>query len=214
MRTARLLATAAAVVTAVALTPVAPAHAAGAVAYRYSSSGLSAGAFFTDVPDSGPVARVTYHDTFVNAGESATRIDGTRSNGPFAYFDQVTYSFDRRGNFVFGSETIGFADGAAVTYAADKKLTSASVDASVPVQTCDASWTCADAGTVSVAASWTGYGAISRSSGSGRYSGDGFHYSFHFNGTSRQATATGYGNAQWAELDNGTYSERCIGSGC
>jgi hypothetical protein len=216
MSKTRKLLISAAVAAAVAAAPAAPAHAASGVAYSFKNSGLSAIAFFSDVPQSGPVARTVYHDTFVNAGESTFRANGTSTKAPFVVVDQLVYSFDRRGNFIFLSETGGFFDGSGVRWSADKKLTAASVSASVPVDRCDEAGNCTPGGSIAVDVQWTGYGAISKAHDSFHYSSEGIHYTFRASGTSRAATAVSSfpGSTQYAELDDSTSAERCVGTAC
>ncbi|MGZ6793938.1 MAG: hypothetical protein ACXVFV_13360 [Mycobacteriales bacterium] len=215
MRKTTLLALTAVAATAGLATAV-PASAATRVAYRYSTSGLSAEAFYSDAPYDFSTAApgTTYHDTYVSAGQQETKSDGTVSNGNFVLFDQVSYSFDSSGNFTVQSESFGYADGAAVGFTETKKLTSASLRATVPTTTCDASFTCTDGGSVSLALDWTGAGDLTHQVGNFVVHNRTLQINSHQNGYFRNANASGLGQAVFADMFSGKYTGRCAGSGC
>lgn len=194
-------------------TAAAPAHAAAPPRFSYSTTGISADAFFSDAPaDGNLVARTVYHDTFVAAGQSSTRSDGTTSKGSFAYFDQFSYSISRHGDFVFEGERFGYAEG--VDFSADKKLSKAALSGQVAIYTCDASDTCVENGTQQVDVSWTGYGETTRVRGSFSVHNRNLHYTDRQDGYYRNANATGFGNSLFASLFSGKSSGRCMGEGC
>ena len=193
----------------------APAHAAAPPGFSYSSTGITADAFFSDAPaDGNLVPRTTYHDTFISASQSATRSDGTTSQGSFAIFDQYSYSIDRHGDFVFLGERFGYAEG--VDFSADKKLTQAALSATLPVDNCDANYDCVAGGTQQVSVTWTGYGTLTRVRGTNTVHNRTLHYTERWDGTSRQASAstTGLGDQVYASLFSGKNSGRCMGEGC
>jgi len=79
----------------------------------------------------------------------------------------------------------------------DRKLSSGAVTATVPMQ----DYVSNNTFTVSVNVSWTGTGPVSRQVYTGHFQGPGFSGTNHFQGTLRNATATGSvndGTTEWA----------------
>ena len=106
-----------------------PVSAAGN-AFHFSATGKGAEAGWTTFPADGiPVTNVVYTDTFLFTAEQAVKADGEVFSDKFLFIDQFSYKFDRSGNFIFVSETFGFAGGSDVSLSVDNKLTSASVTA-------------------------------------------------------------------------------------
>jgi hypothetical protein len=170
--------------------------AAAGNAFHFSATGNGAEAGWTTLPADGiPVTNVVYTDTFLFTSEQAVKSDGEVFTDKFLFIDQFSYKIDRRGNFIFVGETFGFAGGGDVTLSVDRQLTSASVTASVALQTCTVdrrgNFTCADAGIGSVAASWSGQGDIIRQSGTFHVGSKGFTQNSQFRGSFRNATASG-----------------------
>lgn len=177
------------------LLPAMPVAAAGNT-FHFSATGKGAEAGWTTLPADGiAVTNVVYTDTFLFTAEQAVKADGTVFSDKFLVIDQFSYKIDRRGNFIFVSQTFGFAGGSDVNLSVDRGLTSASVTASVALQTCTVDRrgnpTCVDAGIGSVAASWTGQGDIIKQSGNFHVVSKGFTQNSHFRGSFRNATASG-----------------------
>jgi len=168
-----------------------PAQAAGHT-FHFSAKGPGAEAFWSTLPVTGVAEPgVVYTDTFLFTAQQAVNEDGTRFDDKFLFIDRFSYKFDRRGNFIFVSDTFGDAGGDAVALAVDaRRLTSASVSADVALTTCTDT-RCVDAGTATVSGSWTGTGELLRISETFRISSKTFTEVFRFQGTSRDAAATG-----------------------
>lgn len=182
------------------LVPAAPVAAdttgGGGTSYHFSETGKGADAGWSTFPADGqPVAGVVYTDTFISTSEQAVKADGTVFSDKFVYFDQYSYKIDRSGNWIFLSETFGFAGGSDVILSVDRALKSASVTAAVGLTTCTVdrrgNFTCVDAGIGSVAASWTGQGDTIKQSGSYHVVSKGFTQNSTSRGTFRDATASG-----------------------
>lgn len=116
-------------------------------------------------------------------------------HGPTTLFlDMATVNFDGDGNVTGSTELFGTAL-SGVSFAIDNGLAAASTNAAVPATFCtfDADGfaiSCVDAGSVDVAAGWTGEGEITRNIVNRNEFSDGFHFVEHFNGTDKEATAT------------------------
>jgi hypothetical protein len=201
-----------------------PAQAAGN-AFHFSVKGPGAEAFWSTFPTEGaPEPGVVYTDTFLQTAAQAVREDGTRFEDKFLFIDQFSYKFDRRGNFIFVSETFGFASGDDVNLTVDaRKLTAASVTANVALTTCTeehGEFVCVDAGTATVHAAWTGTGELVRVSETFRASSKTFTEVFRFRGTFRDATATGgmngtdFGTSQFADIFNASSADLFVCHGC
>jgi hypothetical protein len=201
-----------------------PAQAAGN-AFHFSVRGPGAEAFWTTFPAEGePQPGVVYTDTFLQTADQAVRQDGTRFEDKFLFIDQFSYMFDERGNFIFVSETFGFASGDDVNLTVDaRRLTAASVTANVALTTCteeDGEFVCVDAGTATVHAAWTGTGELVRVSETFRATSKTFTEVFRFRGTFRDATATGemngtdFATSQFADIFNASSADVFVCHGC
>jgi hypothetical protein len=201
-----------------------PAQAAGN-AFHFSVKGPGAEAFWSTFPESGtPEPGVVYTDTFLQTAAQAVREDGTRFDDKFLFIDQFSYKFDRRGNFIFVSETFGFAGGNDVNLSVDTpRLTAASVTANVALTTCTeehGEFVCVDAGTATVHAAWTGTGELVRVSETLRVGSKTFTEVFRFRGTLRDATATGgmdgtdFGTSLFADIFNASSADLFVCHGC
>jgi hypothetical protein len=201
-----------------------PAQAAGN-AFHFSVKGPGAEAFWSTFPVSGtPEPGVVYTDTYLETAQQAVREDGTRFDDKFLFIDRFSYKFDRRGNFIFVSDTFGFAGGDAVALTVDaQKLTGASVSADVALTTCTeehGEFVCVDAGTATVRASWTGTGELVRVSETFRAGSKTFTEVFRFRGTFRDATATGgmngtdFGTSLFADVFNASSADLFVCHGC
>jgi hypothetical protein len=221
MRLRRALTTIAAAVTVATLTAATPA-AAGTTNFSVSGRGLSADAVFSNFPENGnPVTGTVYTDVFVFAADEATTIDGTTYSDDFVFVDVFKYKIDWRGRLVPVSDRSGEASGDQVTFTGDaRKLTTASVTARVPMETCTPTG-CSPSGTASISVTWTGEGPTTTFKSSYRTNDPGqFLASGRFTGTSRMASATGsvpaLGNdtALFASISSGKWTDRTICHGC
>lgn len=213
MRTIRPLALVGALALAVVAVPASPARAAAPPTFRFSSTGGTAEAFFSNYPaDGNVVAGTVYTDRYVTGGDQATKADGTTSSGSFAYYDAFSYSFDHRGNFVFVSDDSGYAEG--VSFSLDKKLTAASLSGTVEITHCTDKSACTDAGPLSLAVTWSGYGDVTRVKGTSSAKNHTLHYTDHFDGSYRNATATGFPDFSFGDVFRGSDTSRCVGTGC
>jgi len=158
-------------------------------------------------------------DTYINP--SKTR------RGEELFVDQFTENFDGNGNFTGATDT--FADvttGFAFTIDATK-LSSASVRGSaLPATTCsyDADFNpigCVET-TIDVDATWAGQGPIGRDTFAEHFKSDGFSFTDHFHGTSRDATASGTvggltltsSDIEFADMGKANFGETDICVGC
>jgi hypothetical protein len=201
-----------------------PAQAAGNT-FHFSVKGPGAEAFWSTFPVSGqPEPGVVYTDTYLQTAAQAVREDGTRFQDKFLFIDRFSYTFDKKGNFIFVSETFGFASGNDVNLSVDAaRLTSASVTATVALTTCTeehGEFVCVDAGTATVHAAWTGTGELVRVSETFRVSSKTFTEVFRFRGTLRDATATGgmdgtdFGTSLFADIFNASSADLFVCHGC
>ncbi len=171
----------------------APVLAAPGQTIHFALSGRGAeGGWSTYPPDGSIVANVVYRDTFIGTATQAWKSNGTQANGTSLSVDVFSYKFDRRGNFVPVSEVFGFIEGSSL--AIDNKLTAATASGRGAADVCqiDAAWnyTCTQ-GTVSVGASWSGQGALTRAHGTSSFGVSGeFQSTFHGTFLMRGATAT------------------------
>jgi hypothetical protein len=153
---------------------------------------------------SGPVTQFKFHGTFADAlweTSSATSFTDTfvsvskSLQGSELFVDQFTANFDASGNFTGATDTSADVT-SGFSFAIDKTLTSASTSGSgLPAMTCtfDANFNLigCSATTIDVNVTWTGQGPISRGVFNDHFKSDGFSVTDHFNGTDRDATATG-----------------------
>jgi hypothetical protein len=193
--------------------------------YRFSATGMGAEALWSTAPvDGSLVTNVVYTDTYLFTADQAVKQDGTVYSDKFLFIDQFSYKVDRRGNWVFVSETFGFAGGDDVQLTVDRQLASASASASVALVTCTpghhGSYSCVDAGIGSVAASWIGEGDILRQSGTFHLGSSGFTENGQFRGSFRNASAdgsldgVGLGSSLYADIFNSTSRDIYICHGC
>lgn len=164
--------------------------------YRFSATGKGAEAVWSTAPADGSlVTNVVYTDTYVFAADQAVKQDGTVYSDKFLFVDQVSYKIDQRGEWIFVSETFGYAGGGDMSLTINRQLTSASASATVALQTCTVdrrdSYTCVDAGIGSVVASWVGQGDLVRQSGTFHSGSAGFTQNSQFRGSLRNASADG-----------------------
>jgi hypothetical protein len=129
---------------------------------------------------------------YVFAADDETTIDGTSYRDDFVFVDIFKYTINWQGALVPVSERTGQASGDQVTVTGDsRKLTTASVSARVPTETCTATG-CSPAGRVTISVSWTGDGPTTTFKGSTRTNDPGqFHATSRMSGTSRAASASG-----------------------
>jgi hypothetical protein len=192
-----------------------PAVAAGQT-FHYSFAGEGADAGWTTCPFE-PVPNVVCTDTYISVAEQVYKEDGTKFPSTTLSLYQFSYKFDRKGNYIFVSDSYGFGD---ATLSVGRQLKSASASATVPITTCTVdrrgNWTCRDNGTVTVSASWTGWGDLVRSNGNYHTVSKGFTYNSHFQGMYRDATASGQVNGSnlgtpwWASIYDSKWSDAHI----
>ena len=197
-----------------------PASAARSSKFSFSVSGPSADAFWTTFPvDGEPEAGVVYTDTSVSAADNAVVEGGQAYNDKFALVDIFNYKFDHKGNFVFVSETFGVAGGDDVSFTVGSRLSSASLDATIPVDTCTDK-SCAPAGTIDVSADWTATGGTVRINGTTKVTGPGFTEITKQKGSVRDARATGsidgsgLGTSVFADIGDFSFKDTFICHGC
>jgi hypothetical protein len=169
------------------LLAAAPSVAAAGASFHFSSKGLGAEGGWTATSGSG--LNTVYTDTYIYASHDSFTEGGQTFNQPSIFVDQFSYKFDRRGNFVFVSERIGFASGPDVSITVDSKLRTASVSAVVPFDLCDER-SCNPDGTSTVEGSWTATGAIVKINDNFKVNSHGFTETSHFRGSFRDAAAT------------------------
>ena len=160
-------------------------------------------------------------DTYVNVSQS--------TQGSELFIDQFTANFDASGNFTGETDTSADVT-SGFSFAIEKRsLASASVSGSgLPATTCtfDANFNLigCTATTIDATAAWTGQGPITRGVSNDHFKSDGFSERDHFNGTDRNATATGTiagltltaSDLEFADLGttNAGSTTICIGSSC
>jgi hypothetical protein len=153
-------------------------------------------------------------DTFVTVSKSKT--------GQDLFVDQ------------FASTATGFTEVSAVasegfSFSAASQLRTATLTASnLPATICtfdsDFNLIACNDTTINVSVTWTGQGAVARETFNDHFRNDGFSSNFHFNGTSRNAVASGTvaGRsltadellfADIARVNNGAI-DRCVGAAC
>lgn len=164
--------------------------------YRFSATGKGAEAVWSTAPADGQlVTNVVYMDTYLFTAQQAVKQDGTVYSDKFLFIDQISYKIDQQGNWIFVSETFGYAGGGDVSLSVDRQLKVASASASVALETCTVdrhdSYTCVNAGIGSVVASWVGQGDLIRQSGTFHAGSPGFTQNGQFRGSFRNASANG-----------------------
>lgn len=189
-----------------------PSLAAGQT-YHYSFAGKGADASWTTCPFE-PVPNVVCTDTYISVAEQVYKEDGTKFPSTTLSLYQFSYKFDRKGNYIFASDSCGFGD---ATLSVGKQLKSASASATVPITTCTVdrrgNWTCRDNGTATVSASWIGWGDLVRSSGNYHNVSKGYTYNSHSQGMYRDATASGqvnvsdFGTPWWASIYDSKWTD-------
>jgi hypothetical protein len=157
-----------------------PAHAAPAETIHFSFKGQFAEAFFTSTDPSGCIQT----DAFVFAVDGKVKQDGAHevessASVAISQFDLCTGTVLLD---AFGSATLEPAE-----FVIDKRLTSATLDTTVTVMDFVSGTTFP----VDVALSWTGTGAAFRVKDHSQIKTPGFRLNSRFDGTSRNAAASG-----------------------
>lgn len=197
-----------------ALAAVAAGPAAAAETYQAHATGSSAYALFTNIDwetfDWENPAPGTYFETYVDAGMSIS--SGGETYGPGACVWSYSFDIDENGQYA-GDSWVG-ACGDATAFTLDRRLDSASLQASFPVVDC-AAWSedgeecleLIELGTLDVDLAWTGTGPIFRSHGSssGGIAGD-YQYVEHGTGAQRSATPSGVVTLDGTSLIDGATS--------
>jgi YD repeat-containing protein len=162
----------------------------------------------------------SFTDTYVNVSRT--------KQGSELFVDQYTAHFDASGNFTGATDTSADVT-SGFTFSIARNLSVASVTGSgLPATTCtyDADYNvigCTDT-TIDVSVTWTGQGPIARETFNQHFKVDGFSETDHFNGTFRDATASGTiggvplnaGDLEYADLGtaNSGSTVLCIGNSC
>ena len=156
--------------------------------------GPGAEAFFTTVPETGPVPGEQYQDVRVFASNQISS-DSRHTPVPFATVDVFTYTVDDQGNQVMVSDIFGggSAPDVPVTVRIDKKFRTASVQATLPFKIVTPENPGGSFyGEGSVDVSWTAYGPLVRFSTFQKtvFPGQAVYLS-HDRGRAREASASG-----------------------
>lgn len=148
----------------------------GGPSYHLRTWGLGADATWSTFPADGvAVPGFVYTDTWVTVTEQGGRDDGMVFHDTVLWFDQLSYKFDRRGSYIPLPGIRAGASGSAVDMSVDKRLTSASVTATI--QLTNICWDRLGSGAAtwyeeyacgygvgSVSASWIGQGNLVKQS--------------------------------------------------
>lgn len=176
---------------------------------------------------SGPFADALW-STGSATSSTATSINVSKTTqGSQLFVDQFTVNFDANG-FLTGATDTSAAVTSGFSFALPQSLANASLSAlGLPTTTCtyDANLNlvgCTST-TIDVSLSWTGQGPITRGVQNDHVKSDGFSETDHFNGTFRNAAASGTvagltltasdGQADVGTTKSGTIT-RCIGNSC
>jgi hypothetical protein len=158
-------------------------------------SANAAAAQVTHFRFSGPSADADW-ETSTATSDTDTSVSVSKSKqGSHLLVDQFTTHFDANGNFTGATDT--FAEAASgFSFTLRHRLAGASLSGSgLSATTCtfDANFnqTGCTATAIDVTATWTGEGPITRGVSNEHFKSDGFSVNDHFNGTFRDATATG-----------------------
>lgn len=145
-----------------AMTAAAPANASSQTSH-FSFTGTAAEAIWTTCLEP-PAAGTSCTDTLVVAADQVTRQDGTKTAGAAVRLEEVRYTVDAAGNFVFLAHRFGDAP---TGFSIDARFNSASASAAMPMTLCvpdgAGGLACVEDGSATVSASWTGQGELTRS---------------------------------------------------
>jgi hypothetical protein len=191
-------------------------------------SANAAAAQVTHFRFSGPSADADW-ETSTATSDTDTSVSVSKSKqGSHLLVDQFTTHFDANGNFTGATDTSSEVTGG-FSFTLRHRLAGASVSGSgLSAMRCtldaDFNQTGCSATTIGVTVTWTGRGPIAREVSNEHFKSDGFSVTDHFNGTSRDATASGRvagGTLRASALqfaDVGTAKSGsttvCIGNGC
>jgi hypothetical protein len=186
---------------------------------------------------SGQVTHFRFHGGFAEAfWETSTATSftdtsvtvSTSKQGSGLFVDRFTAHFDANGNFTGATETSSEVTGG-FSFTLRHRLAGASLSGSgLPAVRCtfdaDFNQTGCTATTIGVTVTWTGRGPIAREVSNEHFKSDGFSVTDHFNGTSRDATASGRvaggtlsaSALQFADVGTAKSGSTtvCIGNGC
>lgn len=155
----------------------------------------------------GQVVQFRYHGTFAEAdwvvtsgntfADTYLNVSKAKTGMTTLFLQKFVTQIDDEGTFLGATQTTVDVTSGFTLSIDGVKLSTASVHGSgLPAQVCELDSEgntiepCGSA-TVSVDASWTGEGPTSRSVSNSRFSTEGFRINDHFNGTSRNAVASG-----------------------
>jgi hypothetical protein len=185
---------------------------------RYTEKGKGADGFWSNCLE--PAANTNCTDVFLVASEFIANSNGETFESGGIFIEIFRYHFDRRGNFHFDSDTLGFGE---ATITVDNKLTSATASGTIPTEVCierHRNFDCFAGDPLDVAGSWSGYGAVARFSDSFHFHTAGYSENGRFSGKSRSATASvtidgfGLGDALGASIFEGSYRDFVVCHDC
>jgi hypothetical protein len=151
--------------------------------YHFSTKGPGADGDWSSCSGTGVVSCT---ETYINAADQITKDNGSTVTGGAIFIDIFSYHCTRHACY-FDSDRSGVGS---ATVSVSTKLTSASASGTLSMVLCDQNFNCVDDGTSDIAASWTGYGGLTKQSGSFRYKDSTSSYSERFSGTFRNADGT------------------------
>lgn len=207
----------ASILVGVMLAAIAASPTAAADTYHVTGSESSADAYFSNIDwetfDWDNPAPGTYFSTEIYAGESLYSDAEAYAPGACVYYDEFTID----GDGLFAGESSFGACADAATYSFDRRLSSASVEASIPVVDC-AEWDeetgdciggLVELGTIEVDLTWTGTGQVHRSHGTDTWGNAGeFQFTSHGTSASRTATPGGTATLEGSSLiDGATFAD-------
>jgi hypothetical protein len=201
-----------------------PGEANASTGYQFMSRGSTANAVFSTLPSDGPRPNTIYTDSHVFTAHDATMTDGTRYRDDLASVSRFSYRFNDDGSFVPVAQAFGFVHGEGVSLAVSGGLTTATVNASVPITRCefsgDGAQSCADATAAALNISWSSQGTVTRGLSINNWSSGASRYISRSNGSFRNATARGtlgsddLGTSTWATLSDTSSMSLSTCHGC
>ena len=137
---------------------------------------------------------VVYFDTYLSAGLSSTSGSAGSSTSAFACLDQYSYSIDNDGNWIQVADRFGCANPGDVQLTVASSLSSATLTATLQLQTCtyDAQGvgTCTDPAPAALVGTWAASGPRSSNVSTFHEKYPGTTYTSTFQGSTRSASAT------------------------
>lgn len=185
--------------------------------WHFSNVGMGAEAGFSNCT-SWPVPNGTIcTDTYIWVAEQVYKDNGTKYPGTTMSVSQYQYKYDKKGNWVYVSDSWGWGD---ATLSIDNKLTSATASSTLQMTKCSldriGNYTCKES-LVPVSISCNGFGDLVRSNGNNHTVSKGYTYNSHFQGTYREATCQvnglDAGTMSWGSLFNTRWMDIYVSHG-